>query len=443
MNTRVSRNSLCPCGSGRKFKFCCLSVQQAPRQFQQPVMQKRLLAALPIVAALSRKSWKEVVFDAPLANGGRLHVVLLFSDHELLHNPFRAREPITLDLSQIRFRGPATIVGIRPTNMTGEAEAEVLRCVWFRNDDDLGTVLHGEWTPSPKRVERWRSRRREIVLRMDYPDGSWSDIRLLRTVQWIEEAGARVGETIFLELSEVGTRGWAKVLEILPCGPIEMGPGEIVTGEFRHSAGTVGELVLDSEPEPLGVTPGHLFWSEERQAWVPVSHLRTGETLLTSSGAARVVSYTLSDRVEPVYNLEVQHDHCYRVGEKGVLVHNTSAGAAASQGTRNPNQTCCDERLDELQTEKNRICNSTPGESCSSSKVSPKRLARRPCSEIRTRLESLRKCYIIRKQIQDECFGGMPDPAHKNALQETQNGIDSCIELEKENCAPGHPMAEM
>ncbi len=33
----------------------------------------------------------------------------------------------------------------------------------------------------------------------------------------------------------------------------------------------------------------------------------------------------MSDRVEPVYNLEVEGDHCYRVGESGVLVHNTSA----------------------------------------------------------------------------------------------------------------------
>jgi hypothetical protein len=30
--------------------------------------------------------------------------------------------------------------------------------------------------------------------------------------------------------------------------------------------------------------------------------------------------------VEPVYNIEVEGDHCYRVGEQGLLVHNASVG---------------------------------------------------------------------------------------------------------------------
>ena len=38
----------------------------------------------------------------------------------------------------------------------------------------------------------------------------------------------------------------------------------------------------------------------------------------------------MTDRVEPVYNIEVAHDHCYRVGESGVLVHNQSTPASCS-----------------------------------------------------------------------------------------------------------------
>jgi hypothetical protein len=28
--------------------------------------------------------------------------------------------------------------------------------------------------------------------------------------------------------------------------------------------------------------------------------------------------------MEPVYNIEVEGDHCYRVGQQGLLVHNNS-----------------------------------------------------------------------------------------------------------------------
>jgi hypothetical protein len=237
-------------------------------------------------------------------------------------------EVVTLDLPDIHFRGPSTVVKIQPTLANADVEATVLRVVRFRHDDDLGTPLHGDWNPPSEFVERWKSRRRHVVLKLEYPDGGWCDIRLLRTVKWIAETDAQVGATIFLDLAEVGTRGWARVLEILPCGPIEIGPGDIVTGTFRHSHGHVGELVLESESKPIGVTPGHLFWSVDREAWVPVSSLRPGEKLQTLKGETRVVSYTMTDRVEPVYNIEVEGAHCYRVGESGVLVHNMSAPAS-------------------------------------------------------------------------------------------------------------------
>ncbi len=339
----VGRNNPCPCGSGKKYKTCCLQMdrQQAWPSLLLPsrrVDTRRVGYAqtcpsqLPVNAGASEgdslpsaKRWNEVFFDAPLAQGGRLHVVLLYSDTGLRNSPFRSGGIVTLDLPDVPFRGPATVVRIQPSAGTAEIEGEVLRVVRFRHDDDLGTLVHGEWEPPPEFVEQWRNRRREVVLRLDYPDGSWCDMCLLRTVDWIAEMGAQPDGTIFLDLAEVGTRGWAKVLEILPCGPVEFGPGDMVTGTFRHSHGQIGELVLESEPEPLGVTPGHMIWSVDRQAWVPVCQLRPGETLKTWTGFTRVVSYTVTDCVEPVYNLEVEGSHCYRVGESGVLVHNMSA----------------------------------------------------------------------------------------------------------------------
>jgi hypothetical protein len=167
---------------------------------------------------------------------------------------------------------------------------------------------------------------------MDSPDEVWRDIKLLRTLDWIAEANAEVGKKIFLDLSEVSTRGWANVLEIQPCPiPEKVGSGELVTGWFRTSTAQTGDLILESEPKPLGVTPGHLIWSVDRNDWVPVGCLRPGERVRTKNGTTRVVSYTLMDRWEPVYNIEVEAGHTYCVGESGVLAHNMSGAAPSAQ----------------------------------------------------------------------------------------------------------------
>jgi hypothetical protein len=60
--------------------------------------------------------------------------------------------------------------------------------------------------------------------------------------------------------------------------------------------------------------------------WVGVKDLRVGERLQALKGKTpRVVSVTLRPKPEPVFNIEVEGDHCYRVGEQGLLVHNSSA----------------------------------------------------------------------------------------------------------------------
>ena len=53
--------------------------------------------------------------------------------------------------------------------------------------------------------------------------------------------------------------------------------------------------------------------------------LEIGERLKTLAGTTVVESRRKRDEPETVYNIEVEGDHCYRVGESGVLVHNNSA----------------------------------------------------------------------------------------------------------------------
>lgn len=99
-----------------------------------------------------------------------------------------------------------------------------------------------------------------------------------------------------------------------------------MTGCFRFSRGVICDLRIEGEPEMIGVTGLHPIWSEDRQDWIPAGELRVGERLQRADGGTAVLLESrLRPQVEPVYNIEVEGDHCYRVGELGVLVHNVSA----------------------------------------------------------------------------------------------------------------------
>lgn len=89
------------------------------------------------------------------------------------------------------------------------------------------------------------------------------------------------------------------------------------------------------------------------------------------------------------------------------------------------------------------VCDKIPGESCSPKKVSPKKLAKRPCSLIRQRIQAVRECIRLRQDIQTQCFGGVADQRHADVLAELQSGLAACLALEATNCAPGHPVAAL
>ena len=127
-------------------------------------------------------------------------------------------------------------------------------------------------------------------------------------------------------MKEMTVVGLAEVLAIEPCPPLEEGEGRLVTGTFHHPSAEVYDLKLASESKPIGVTATHPFWSCDRNDWVSAINLRIGETLKTLTGTTHVERITKRPQPEPVYNIEVEGDHVYRIGESGVLVHNASAG---------------------------------------------------------------------------------------------------------------------
>ena len=73
--------------------------------------------------------------------------------------------------------------------------------------------------------------------------------------------------------------------------------------------------------------------------------------------------------------------------------------------------------------------------------MSQKKLDRRPCSQIRNRIRAIQECIRLRQEIQDRCFGGVPDSRHETPFAQLQSGLTACLALETINCAPSHPMA--
>ncbi len=166
---------------------------------------------------------------------------------------------------------------------------------------------------------------RKISLYMTKDSGLGLWIDLLRPLTWIEEHDAQPGNTIFIDLYEMGAVGDAKVTYLGPCPPIKPGKGNVVTGMFKHQADEntkVVHLKLEDQIELTGVTDNHPYWSEDRQDFVAVGELRTGELVDTAYGLKRVISVTPIEHHGFLYNLETT-EHVFRVGSLGTLVHNS------------------------------------------------------------------------------------------------------------------------
>jgi hypothetical protein len=98
----------------------------------------------------------------------------------------------------------------------------------------------------------------------------------------------------------------------------------VVIGTFKHQAAQAIDLYVEGQAKPIGTTANHPFWSEDRQSFVAVEELRTGEKLRGGHGPRRVLRIARRLNPEPVYNLEVQGSHVYHVSPEGLLVHNGS-----------------------------------------------------------------------------------------------------------------------
>lgn len=182
--------------------------------------------------------------------------------------------------------------------------------------DDVDLLMEEPNPTSWKRIE----------LSMDRPPSGRLEIELLRPLTWIEAQQATIGSSIWLDLPELDAVGEATVHNIDACPSIPKGPGRVVTGTFAHPVSdNVLNVRLEGEDTPIGVTGQHLFWSQSREEFVPVSQLNRGEEVRTIRGdTLRVASVLPRPGPARVYNLEVQSEHVYHVSLHGILAHNCS-----------------------------------------------------------------------------------------------------------------------
>lgn len=169
---------------------------------------------------------------------------------------------------------------------------------------------------------------RHFDLEMPKPDGSIAELSVVRPLWWMEETGAKVGETIDLGMQEIGISGEAKVLKVRRCDVDSRDNQEgsqIVTGKIKHHNAEVWDLVFNNDTsKPLGVTANHPIMSADRNDWVPAGELQINEQVKTTDGTVMLTSKSKHPTRETVYNLEVHRSHAYHVSQFGILAHNNN-----------------------------------------------------------------------------------------------------------------------
>ena len=92
---------------------------------------------------------------------------------------------------------------------------------------------------------------------------------------------------------------------------------------------------LTPASDAIGVTDNHLFWSVDRQQFVPIGEMEIGERVQTYHGETKRIASKLPRPGPPkeVYNLEVYGEHVYFVGEQALLAHNSCTPDMVSSAT--------------------------------------------------------------------------------------------------------------
>ena len=153
-------------------------------------------------------------------------------------------------------------------------------------------------------------------------------LEILRPAEWQTSATVDGDSSwLWLEIPEWGVSGYARLLNVAPCLPIEPGPGRLVLmRSVTRYVGEMATLTLAGVADTLTGTADHPIFSEDRGEYVPLGDLIPGERVRTADGWAIVESLARCRGQQEVYNLEVDAEHRYFVGSIGVEGHNAECG---------------------------------------------------------------------------------------------------------------------
>lgn len=197
----------------------------------------------------------------------------------------------------------------------------------------VGERVASIFPDQPTKVdETWR----RVRLGIGSPERRQALVRveLVRSVEWLSARNIkRAGDQAYIDLLELDVDGLATVEAITPIGKIDDGPGRIVLTTVNRPALDLYRLDLDGDGASFRVTGTHPIYSLDRDSWVRVRDLQVGEWLQTAEGAVLIAALERERGQHRVYNLEVEGEHEYLVGELGLRVHNACPGVSASKAT--------------------------------------------------------------------------------------------------------------
>ncbi|MCL4743649.1 MAG: hypothetical protein KJZ54_15750 [Phycisphaerales bacterium] len=198
-------------------------------------------------------------------------------------------------------------------------------------------VAVGANTSDPDAHERidpvtWRT----VELTLEDAQRGTVRVSLLRPLEWFQATGLRAGSELALRLPEMGINGTARVVAIGPCPEAQQSApgGQAVTGMFVTERAEIVRVWLEGATEPIGATPSHPFYSEDRSGWVAACELREGESVRTIACSVKVERIESVAEPTTVYNFEVHRSHTYYVGDEQVWVHNPCRHGQFVKGLR-------------------------------------------------------------------------------------------------------------
>jgi len=197
-------------------------------------------------------------------------------------------------------------------------------------------VAAGVSTPKGTETEVDPATWRQIDVRLLDERTGWDvfDITLLRPAGWLAEH-TRVVEgrqEVRVDIAELHAHGWAQMLRERDCPSLAAGTGRVITATITHANDDVRTLTLDSG-ETLHVTGNHRMFSAPAGDWTAVKDLEIGEELQTSRGRQSVAALGYQHGRHQVYNIEVEAEHCYFVGEAEALTHNAASCTSGESST--------------------------------------------------------------------------------------------------------------